>query len=1174
MATDRGGGLYSRNLDGTLRIENSTISANRTTADYGYGGGLYGSTDSGTIVLLNSTVSGNSTEGYEAHGGGVYTFVGSGTTTVSDSTISNNSTGGVAADGGGLNSSLYSGTFTIENSTVSGNTTEGEDARGGGIWIYHSSGTTTIEDSTISDNSTAGDSAEGGGVWMMTERGTLSIENSMISDNSTGGKNADGGGLYISTDSGTTTISNSTISNNSTAGDDASGGGVWAYSSSGTTTIEDSTISNNSTGGEDSHGGGGMIFSNRGQVGIQTSTISGNSTAGDDAHGGGAIIYTGYGTISIENSTISGNSTSGDSAFGGGLYSYNWNGTVTISNSTISNNSTISDNTHPAYFAHGGGLVAMTFGGSATTTIANSTIADNSATGQGGGAVTYSLAGTTTLRSTIIGQNSSAVNFDDLWDVAGNINAEFSLIQTSAGHQVDNTTPPGGPIDNDNILDQEAKLDELADNGGPTQTHALLSSSPAIDKGSNPDGLPFDQRGPNYDRVRDGQADMGAFEGTAYVVDNLVDENDTDYGVGDLSLREAIGFAEYGDKIVFADDLNDLPDAVPGLPGPKNFIGDTGTINIDPANGEFTINRGIIINGDNRITIDGGDNNRIFNVDDGDPDVQRAVTLAGLTMQNGYASWANGGAVINRENLTISGSTVSASYAYGDGGGIFNSGTVTVTNSTVSGNKAKYYGGGISNSYSGTAIISQSTISNNSAEYNAGGGIHNSGTLTISESTISENDANESGGGINTSGMTTINNSTISDNSARYNGGGINNSYGTLTVDGSTISGNQSIEENGGGISNSYSGTATITDSTISGNSAEEGGGGITTRGTLTIQNSTISGNWLTYGGGGGIEVSYGTTTIKNSTIANNTTGIYGNGGGVFLSKYGTTDIVSTIIGDNTAAIEGNDLFHEAGGTLNVDHSLIESDDTGHAIPDSSASGDGLGNIVGLDPRLGPLANNGGPTQTHLLYVGSPALNSGSNPDGLTTDQRGEARDDGSGIDMGAFEDPTGNGYDPTPPAPAVDPVPADGEELPPTELLRLAFVYSDGEQFIDFIGKEYSSWPSFFIELEAYYAGSANVLMDFLADLEVRYGETRLFWLEELIPIFEHDPLFEPILLEMGLLLGDGSNVQHTSDTGETLISIDGRADLDWYQGINQRLKKHPAFESEVDKLLGGILG
>ncbi len=235
----------------------------------------------------------------------------------------------------------------------------------------------------------------------------------------------------------------------------------------------------------------------------------------------------------------------------------------------------------------------------------------------------------------------------------------------------------------------------------------------------------------------------------------------------------------------------------------------------------------------------------------------------------------------------------------------------------------------------------------------SGGGIHNSESLTITNSTVSGNSAYLSGGGISNRGTLTITNSTVSDNSAEY-GGGIYNT-GPLTITNSTVSGNSAYY--GGGVHNS-SGTISITNSTISGNSAYFGGG-VFNRKTLSITNGIINDN------------------------------IFSN-----------VSLVSTIVADNTAGSDNPDIFNDgSSSTVTASYSLIE---------DGTITKDLGNNITGQDPLLDSngLQDNGGPTQTIALLRGSPAINAGSNPDSLTTDQRGEGflRTSGSGIDIGAYE--------------------------------------------------------------------------------------------------------------------------------------------------------------------------
>jgi CSLREA domain-containing protein len=196
--------------------------------------------------------------------------------------------------------------------------------------------------------------------------------------------------------------------------------------------------------------------------------------------------------------------------------------------------------------------------------------------------------------------------------------------------------------------------------------------------------------------------------------------------------------------------------------------------------------------------------------------------------------------------------------------------------------------------------------------------------------------------------------------------------------------------------------TALVLNSTISGNGSPGiQGGGIATSGTLTVVNSTISGNTATIGGG---MVAFGSVHLYNVTITNNA----GFGGGFILGSGGQVTARNTIIAGNTD--HGASL--DCQGTLTSEgYNLVQT------IFGCTIEGDATGNITGVSANLGPLQDNGGPTLTHALQAGSPAIDAG-NPSGcvdynnvaLTIDQRGFARPidgDGDGnarCDMGAFE--------------------------------------------------------------------------------------------------------------------------------------------------------------------------
>ena len=303
-----------------------------------------------------------------------------------------------------------------------------------------------------------------------------------------------------------------------------------------------------------------------------------------------------------------------------------------------------------------------------------------------------------------------------------------------------------------------------------------------------------------------------------------------------------------------------------------------------------------------------------------------------------------------------------------------------------------------------TIIDGNKSVRPNSRVLVAGSGI----TVNISGVTIRNGGTGGGGGGIFNVGTLTLTNSTVSGNNAGENGGGIYNS-GTLTLTNSTVSGNNTGED-GGGISNADSGTVTLTNSTVSGNNAGDGGGGIRNSGTLTLTNSTVSGN-NAGGDGGGIYDFSGTANSFNSTITDNRsdadlngTGI---GGGVHNAAAATFTFQNTILAGNSETLRVGNFFvattGECDGTIiSSGNNLMENYDTSRCTV--------TGNPLLADPKLGPLQNNGGSTQTHALLASSPAIDAGD-PGGcrdnlgalLTTDQRGFPRP-AVGCDIGAYE--------------------------------------------------------------------------------------------------------------------------------------------------------------------------
>ena len=248
-------------------------------------------------------------------------------------------------------------------------------------------------------------------------------------------------------------------------------------------------------------------------------------------------------------------------------------------------------------------------------------------------------------------------------------------------------------------------------------------------------------------------------------------------------------------------------------------------------------------------------------------------------------------------------------------------------------------------------------------------------TATIAGLTIADGKSDSNGGGIDNAGTLTVTNCTLSGNSAPQGGGILSEPGGTLTVTNSTLSGN-SADYFGGGILN-YEGTLTVTNSTLSGNSAGEGGG-IDNAGGLWVANSTLSRNSAQFGGG--IE-NGGTLTVTDSTLSGNSAS--SEGGGIDLVG-ATLTLANTIVAGNSAPT-GPDVD---GTVASLGYNLIGNS--------SGGSGFAASDLLGVSPLLGPLQNNGGPTQTMALLPGSPAIDAGSNylvPSGITTDQRGDPRD-------------------------------------------------------------------------------------------------------------------------------------------------------------------------------------
>ncbi len=366
----------------------------------------------------------------------------------------------------------------------------------------------------------------------------------------------------------------------------------------------------------------------------------------------------------------------------------------------------------------------------------------------------------------------------------------------------------------------------------------------------------------------------------------------------------------------------------------------------------------------------------------------------------------NGGAMFNYEaSPTVTNCAFSSNLASNyHGGAIYNlKGAPTVTGCVFSSNLAKTNGGGMYSDQSDVTITG-CTFSENRTITGCGGGIHNEDdSPTVTGCTFSENTATSYGGGMfcGNNSSPTVTNCSFSSNQG-HDGGGIYVMNTSPTVTGCTFSGNTAT--NGGGISNGQ-GSPTVTDCTFSGNTATNGGGLYNGYGSPTVTNCTFSGNTAT--DGGGMDGYSGSMMVTNCTFSsNNATNDGGGISGIDLTVtncilWGTNSPIGQIV--------------DKGGATTVTYSVV----------DKALFGD-LSNVL-ADPRLGPLAANGGSTMTCALLAGSSALNSGTATGAPATDQRGVARPQGTGVDMGAYEAAT-----PVPP-PAPTPTPEPTPTPTPT---------------------------------------------------------------------------------------------------------------------------------------------
>jgi CSLREA domain-containing protein len=819
---------------------------------------------------------------------------------------------------------------------------------------------------------------------------------------------------------------------------------VFSVNAGTTVAISNLTIAN----GQANFGGG--IF-NLGNLTISNSTFTGNKAVGGSGEGG--AIDSEDGILTIVNSTISGNTADGP---GGGLLNCGTSQT-TLTNVTITNNRA---NNAQSSNTGGGGIGQIS---SNPITLNNTIVAVNDAYSE------YDVGLFTLTADDVnceISFSGSTVDPNSMNNLIGTNTGLTGINSGDNGNQIGTSDTPINPL-----------LGSLAANGGPTFTHLLLDFSPAIDAGSNSvavdqnnNALTTDQRGSGFPRIVHTTVDIGAVEipfvppppsadvrvtKTANVSESLVDKDIT------YTITVTNAGPDAAASLTFEDTQSQINPGDPFFtpqPGTLTFVslsspagwscttpsaGTSGAVSCTQpslavssdqvftlvvhipsgtAHGTVFINTATVSSSTSDPT---PSNNSAFaettavtcfanptvttNADSGAGSLRQAIADAcdGATITfdpalNGQTITLTSAELAVSKNLTIQGPganllTVQRSAAGGTPQfRIFATGTgltVNISGLTIAGGLAAFAndGGGISNqsntllTLTGVKVSGNRTADAGVSPAGLGGGIFNRGTLQLINSTVNGNTTGKgsSGGSINGG-----------------DGGGIYNNSGVLTLINSTISGNQT---GNGSLPNGHDGN---------------GGGIYNSSGSMTLTNSTISGNTtgtspMTMGGiGAGIYVQSGALTLKNCTVSHNIASSSGGGSSVGGIRNGGSP---AILGNTIIANNGAVTFPDLSGLFNSqDYNLIK-DPTG-----ATFTGTTTHNIIGVDPLLGSLANNGGPTQTRALLPGSPAINAGSNAnlpadtfdldsdantaEPIPFDQRGFARVTDTTVDIGAFE--------------------------------------------------------------------------------------------------------------------------------------------------------------------------
>lgn len=920
-------------------------------------------------------------------------------------------------------------TVTISGISVAdGNLSSGD---GAGMTIGNES--VTLDDVVFTNNRTAGSggavalasgsrltasasrwqvnfaSVSGGGLYLPSSSQVapvVKLTNCQFVDNSA---KQYGGAVYLYAWADTT-VNRCIFSGNSAAvayGGVASGGGLRS--------ISDSTFVGNSA-----PSGGGLALGGMSAT-VTNCTFSGNQATDPNGQGGGLLLLIGCGSSTVRNSTFTLNHSAGT---GGGVHfggsnaaSFSFVGCVVAGNTSGQGSSPDirdsdwADMNRNVIGVAGGGDSGVYGIGNLTGTAAKpldarlAPLADNGGptpthrllpgspafnAGNNAGNVPHDQRGPGFPRVLEGATDAGALELLRTWPVT---TAKFSTITTAGAtqHSVVVSITDDVGVDVTTLGDGDIQI------SGP----GFAAPVPAVFSGwsGSPQSLSatyqFTPPGGAWDPADNGSyavqvmgnaifdldslpqpapaVDLGSikvFVPSVLVVDSPADLDDGDYSPGNLTLREAVTLSNKtgtADTITFASAVG-----VIALSKGELVLTDSATV-IGPGAGLLTVSGNAAV---------AAPNNRVFNVSS--PSLSLHVSALTLTGGN-LSGFEAGGAIRGGSTVTLDGVVLRANRAF-SGGAVAEAATLNLNGCTLENNSA-VYGGAI--------------------DINMG---------ALNDCVFRDNKGADGGGAVRFKDTLSATGCRFENNQA-YVGGAIYSRSFTasdLLLSRTILAGNVATTGDGGAIYAVAVTTITITDCTLAGNQAAGSGGAAFLQerdywnDVVRLTNCTISANESGKSGGGLYDFGFD-IVLNNSTVTQNRTlAAGGKGGGFFLLKNGVSEIKaslsSSIVAGNLSASAPDFQFSPA-GTVDGENALIGVADVGNITLGGSTIQTGT-LAVPLDPRLGPLGNNGGPTPTHGLLPGSPAVNAGNNSEGLAHDQRGPgfARVVGGAADIGAFE--------------------------------------------------------------------------------------------------------------------------------------------------------------------------